>query len=69
LCFNRKRQLLDNVISNMEKYAKNLEDIVSDRTQKLAEEKAKTDELLHKMLPKYVGSYIDYILYRSFKSN
>lgn len=53
----------------MEKYAKNLEDIVSDRTQKLAEEKAKTDELLHKMLPKYVGSYIDYILYRSFKSN
>ncbi|KAF6020196.1 hypothetical protein EB796_021491 [Bugula neritina] len=53
-----KRQLLDNVISNMEKYAKNLEDIVSDRTQKLAEEKAKTDELLHKMLPKQVADQL-----------
>ena len=42
----------------MEKYATNLEVIVSDRTQQLAEEKAKTDELLHKMLPKYVGGSI-----------
>lgn len=49
---HRKRQLLDNVISKMEKYANNLEAIVSDRTQQLADEKAKTEELLHKMLPK-----------------
>lgn len=49
---SRKRQLLDNVISKMEKYATNLEEIVTDRTQQLADEKSKTEELLHKMLPK-----------------
>lgn len=53
--FPRKSQLLDNVISKMEKYATNLETIVTARTQQLAEEKGRTDELLHKMLPKYVA--------------
>ena len=36
----------------MEKYANNLEEIVEDRTQQLVEEKKKTDNLLHRMLPK-----------------
>ncbi|XP_067931824.1 speract receptor-like isoform X2 [Watersipora subatra] len=54
----KKRQLLDNVICKMEKYATNLEKIVSDRTQQLTEEKAKTDELLHKMLPKQVADQL-----------
>ena len=36
----------------MEKYATNLEDIVDDRTDQLREEKKKTEELLHQMLPR-----------------
>ena len=43
---------MDNMIAIMEKYANNLEDIVEDRTQQLLEEKKKTDNLLHQMLPK-----------------
>ena len=39
------------MIGIMEKYATNLEGIVEDRTQQLIEEKKKTDNLLHQMLP------------------
>ena len=35
----------------MEKYANNLEDVVSERTRLLYEEKRKTEDLLHRMLP------------------
>lgn len=38
----------------MEKYADHLEDLVTERTQLLHEEKLKTEDLLHRMLPKYV---------------
>ena len=38
----------------MEKYTDHLEDLVAERTHQLEEEKAKTDELLYRMLPKYV---------------
>lgn len=48
----RKPNILDNMIVIMEKYANNLEDIVEDRTHQLLEEKKKTDNLLHQMLPK-----------------
>lgn len=48
----RKRTYFDNVITMMEKYANDLESMVDNRTQQLMEEKAKTDELLHEMLPK-----------------
>ena len=37
----------------MEKYADNLEDLVSDRTAQLLEEKKKTDALLDRILPRY----------------
>lgn len=35
----------------MVKYADNLEDLVSERTRLLDEEKKKTEDLLHRMLP------------------
>ena len=45
---------MDTMITMMEKYTDHLEDIVAERTAELAAEKAKTDELLYRMLPKYV---------------
>lgn len=48
----RKSNILDNMISILEKYADNLEDIVENRTLQLLEEKKKTDNLLHQMLPR-----------------
>ena len=44
---------MDTMITMMEKYTDHLEDIVAERTAELAAEKAKTDELLYRMLPKY----------------
>lgn len=38
----------------MEKYANNLEDLVNQRTNEVYEEKRKTEDLLHRMLPAYV---------------
>lgn len=42
------------MINMMEKYAYNLEAVVKDRTNQLLEEKKKTENLLLRMLPKYV---------------
>lgn len=39
------------MINLLEKHANNLEDIVSQRTKQLAEEKEHTDKLLYQMLP------------------
>jgi C4-dicarboxylate-specific signal transduction histidine kinase len=50
----RKSNIFDNMIAKLEKYSKNLEEIVEERTDQLREEKRKTDELLHQMLPVYV---------------
>jgi len=47
--------IMDTMISMMEKYTDHLEDIVAERTAELAAEKAKTDELLYRMLPKTVA--------------
>ena len=43
--------MLDNMVTKLEKYAENLEQLVSVRTAALVEEKAKTDLLLHRLLP------------------
>ncbi|XP_072029839.1 speract receptor-like [Amphiura filiformis] len=53
-----KSNILDNMISIMEKYATNLEEIVEDRTQQLIEEKKKTENLLHQMLPKPIANQL-----------
>ena len=48
---NRALNVLDNMVTKLEKYAENLENLVSQRTKDLVEEKAKTDELLNRILP------------------
>lgn len=43
--------IMDHMISMMEKYTNNLEGLVSERTSLLFQEKKKTEDLLHRMLP------------------
>lgn len=50
----KQGNLVDNMIDMMEKYTNNLEDLVDQRTEELAAEKLKTDDLLYKMLPKAI---------------
>ncbi|KAJ1522077.1 hypothetical protein ONE63_002388 [Megalurothrips usitatus] len=47
----KNRNIIDQMMDMMEKYAYNLEDLVSERTRQLFEEKQKTEDLLHRMLP------------------
>ena len=53
----RSTNIFDNMLAMMEKYANRLETLVDDRTQQLAEEKKKTENLLLTMLPKFVFYY------------
>ncbi|XP_036372525.1 atrial natriuretic peptide receptor 1 [Megalops cyprinoides] len=47
--------ILDDLLSRMEQYATNLEEIVSERTAQLVEEKRKAESLLTQMLPRPVA--------------
>ncbi|XP_061188583.1 atrial natriuretic peptide receptor 1-like [Saccostrea echinata] len=47
--------IIDSMITMLEKYANNLEDLVEERTVALNEEKDKTDRLLYRMLPRLVA--------------
>lgn len=48
--------LTENLLIRMENYANDLEMIVKQRTNELAEEKKKTEELLYQIMPKQVFS-------------
>lgn len=48
----RNLDIVDNMLQMMEKYTDQLEELVDERTRQLEIEKAKTEELLYKMLPK-----------------
>lgn len=47
----RQKNIMDQMMDIMEKYANNLEDLVNQRTNEVYEEKRKTEDLLHRMLP------------------
>lgn len=47
--------ILDNLLSRMERYADNLEGLVEERTQDYLEEKRKCEELLYELLPRSVA--------------
>lgn len=51
----KSKNIMDQMMEMMEKYADNLEDIVNERTRLLCEEKRKTEDLLHRMLPQSVA--------------
>jgi len=51
--------MIDNMIMMLEKYATHLEDLVAERTCELEAEKAKTENLLYRMLPQYVNCLLD----------
>ncbi|RUS73138.1 hypothetical protein EGW08_019100, partial [Elysia chlorotica] len=51
----KSSSVLDNMLALMERYSNRLEDLVSERTLQLEEEKRKTDMLLYRMLPRKVA--------------
>ncbi|XP_023797567.1 integrator complex subunit 3 [Cyanistes caeruleus] len=58
--FNRESStnILDNLLSRMEQYANNLEELVEERTQAYLEEKRKAEALLYQILPHSVAEQL-----------
>uniref|UniRef100_A0A5F9CGL0 Guanylate cyclase n=1 Tax=Oryctolagus cuniculus TaxID=9986 RepID=A0A5F9CGL0_RABIT len=58
--FNRENSsnILDNLLSRMEQYANNLEELVEERTQAYLEEKRKAEALLYQILPHSVAEQL-----------
>ncbi|XP_030761809.1 receptor-type guanylate cyclase Gyc76C-like isoform X2 [Sitophilus oryzae] len=52
----KSKNIMDQMMEMMEKHANNLEELVNERTRLLYEEKNKTEDLLHRMLPKPVAA-------------
>ncbi|XP_057667312.1 receptor-type guanylate cyclase Gyc76C-like isoform X1 [Diorhabda carinulata] len=51
----KSKNIMDQMMDMMVTYANNLEELVTERTRLLYEEKLKTEDLLHRMLPKPVA--------------
>lgn len=54
--FYRKVNFVDTMFQMLEKYSNNLEELIRERTEQLDMEKKKTEQLLNRMLPRYVRS-------------
>lgn len=54
---NRSGNLMDDLLQRMERYAKDLETLVNERTAAFMDEKKRSEELLYQMLPRYVITY------------
>ena len=49
---NKSGNLMDNLLQRMEKYARDLEELVNERTSAFMDEKKRSEELLYQMLPR-----------------
>ena len=52
--FFRGSNIIENMVTMMEKHANHLEQLVEERTRQLNEEKEKTEKILCRLLPPYV---------------
>jgi len=50
---NKSGNLMDNLLERMEKYARDLEELVNERTSAFMDEKKRSEELLYQMLPRW----------------
>ena len=63
--------ILDNLLSRMERYANNLETLVEKRTEDYLEEKKKCEDLLYELLPRSVASKLiqgEHVVAETFQS-
>ncbi|XP_046355726.2 atrial natriuretic peptide receptor 2-like [Haliotis rufescens] len=56
--FGASGNFFDNLLRRMEQYANNLEKLVDEKTHRVREEKKRTDELLHQIIPKSVANQL-----------
>lgn len=50
----RKVNFVDTMFQMLEKYSNNLEELIRERTEQLDIERKKTEQLLNRMLPRYI---------------
>ncbi|XP_067686987.1 atrial natriuretic peptide receptor 1-like [Haliotis asinina] len=56
--FGASGNFFNNLLRRMEQYANNLEKLVDEKTHRVREEKKRTDELLHQIIPKSVANQL-----------
>lgn len=52
----------------LEKYSNNLEELIKERTEQLDMERKKTEQLLNRMLPRYVNAVLNFQSVIKFES-
>ena len=57
--FFRGSNIIENMVTMMEKHANHLEQLVEERTRQLNEEKEKTEKILCRLLPPYVSNLLN----------